>query len=146
MFKPGGLTPKQNTFVANYISNGMNATQAAKSSGYSSPDAQGTRLLQNVRIQAVISEKLKQIEKATLVDAEYIISKLLTIVDRCTQGEPVLNAAGYETGVWTFNAAGANKALELLGKTLGIWIEKAEVNVKGPVSLVMEIVKNGSKD
>jgi hypothetical protein len=43
------------------------------------------------------------------------------------QTELVLDRAGNRAGKYTFNAGGANKALELLGKHLGLFKEKVEV-------------------
>ena len=51
-----GLTPKQVAFVAAYLANGLNATQASITAGYSAKTAeqQGPRLLGNVGVAAAI--------------------------------------------------------------------------------------------
>lgn len=55
------------------------------------------------------------------LDRGWVISRLMTITERCMQAEPVLDREGNETGEYKFDSSGANKALELLGKTLRMW-------------------------
>ena len=51
------LTPKQELFVAEYLANGFNATQAAIAAGYAkkNADTQGSRLLANTVVAAAIA-------------------------------------------------------------------------------------------
>ncbi|CAB4122842.1 hypothetical protein UFOVP33_62 [uncultured Caudovirales phage] len=58
------------------------------------------------------------------LDRGWVISRLMTITERCMQAEPVLDREGEPTGEYKFDSSGANKALELLGKTLKMWNEK----------------------
>lgn len=60
----------------------------------------------------------------TGLDRGWVISRLMTITERCMQAEPVLTREGEPTGEYKFDSSGANKALELLGKTLKMWNEK----------------------
>ena len=55
------MTGKQDLFVKNYLANGMNATKAAISAGYSEKTAQeqGSRLLSNVMVAAEIARQTK---------------------------------------------------------------------------------------
>jgi phage terminase small subunit len=53
------LTEKQRAFLDAYITNGYNATEAAKASGYKQPHSQGPRLLDNVGIRAALDSVLK---------------------------------------------------------------------------------------
>jgi phage terminase small subunit len=55
---PAGLTPKQERFIAEYLTD-QNATAAAKRAGYSKKTAevQGPRLLGNVRVAAAVAER-----------------------------------------------------------------------------------------
>ena len=60
MAKDDKLTEKQKLFIAEYLID-MNATRAATAAGYSAEtaDQQGSRLLKNVKVKAVVDEKLK---------------------------------------------------------------------------------------
>lgn len=55
------LTPKQTRFVAEYLANGMNATQAAISAGYTASRAEitGSELVRNRKVAAAIGAKAK---------------------------------------------------------------------------------------
>jgi phage terminase small subunit len=57
----------------------------------------------------------------TGLDREWIISRLMSVVDRCMQAEPVLDREGKPTGEFQFNSTGANGALKMLGDTMGLF-------------------------
>lgn len=57
------LTPKQKTFVHEYIKNGGNASDAARKAGYKKPEVQGYENLKKPYISAYIAEKQSLIEK-----------------------------------------------------------------------------------
>lgn len=67
------------------------------------------------RRQAAVTEKA--VERAAL-DKAWVMERLEKVVERCLPGEG--------TG---FNAAGANRALELLGKELGMFVDRSEADV-----------------
>ena len=116
------LSPKQNRFCEEYLVD-LNATQAAIRAGYSRRTAnpQAARLLVNVSVQEYIRQ-LRDIQKhETGINAKYVLNSLKTVADRCLQAEPVLDGDGEPTGEYRFNATGACKALELLGKHLGLF-------------------------
>jgi phage terminase small subunit len=56
------LPLKQRNFIVNYLANGFNATNAAKDAGFSarSADTQGSRLLKNAKVAAVIAARAKK--------------------------------------------------------------------------------------
>lgn len=57
----------------------------------------------------------------TGLDREWVISRLMNVVERCMQAEPVMNKEGENTGTYKFDAAGANTALRMLGDTMGMF-------------------------
>lgn len=71
------LTAKQRRFVEEYLID-TNATQAAIRAGYSTKTAceQGSRLLANVKVSAVVDEGLAKLLKKTEVTAERIAEEL----------------------------------------------------------------------
>lgn len=145
-----GLTDNQQKFADYYLSNGCNAKQAyievygTKKENVAESSA--SRLLRNVKVSAYIEDRQKKIQEETQVTQEYVIKNLKEMVERCMKHKPVLvfnpvekcmeqkteelfdsegNHAGY-AGVYTFDSIGANKALEMLGKTLGLFKDKSE--------------------
>ena len=119
------LTSKQERFVEEYLID-LNATQAAIRAGYSAKNADkiGSELLGKTRVATAIAAAKRARSEATKIDANYVLQKLHQIVERCLQEvKPALHAKTRQpmkdrdgNALFTFNAAGANQALALLGK------------------------------
>jgi len=128
------MTPKKALFVLEYLNDiKLNATKAAERAGYSKKTARqaGARLLSEVVIKEAIQAQMDKRAKKIEVSAEYVLSSLLNVANRCQQAEPVLMKVGnkmVETGEYKFDSAGANKALQLLGQHLVLFTEKKEVS------------------
>lgn len=127
------LTDKQKVFCEEYMVD-MNGTQAAIRAGYSRKTAneQAARLLANVSIQAYIAELKGKRSEKTEITADYVLSALKEVAERSLQRVPVMNWDYKEKrmvqmkdeedrDVWTFDSSGANRALELLGKHVGVF-------------------------
>lgn len=110
------MTPKQSAFVAEYLID-LNATQAAIRAGYSEKTAysQGERLLRHVEVAQAVREARAERAERTAIDQDWVLAQLTRVVERCCAVE-------------TFNAAGANGALNLVGKHLGMFGDKIDVN------------------
>lgn len=82
--------------------------------------------------RAVMAAKAteKAVEKLALTK-EWVISRLMENAERALQRVPVLDSDGQPTGEWQYEGTVANRALELLGKHLGILIERREVGEPG---------------
>lgn len=121
---------KRERFCQEYIVD-CNATQAATRAGYSKKTAysQGQRLLKDVEVGNRIAELQKRAAWETQLTAEYVLTGLMDVYERCMAATPARGRKGEETGKYTFNAHGANKALELLGKHLKLFTEKTEHNI-----------------
>jgi phage terminase small subunit len=72
------MTPKQTRFVAEYLANGLNATRAAISAGYSekTADTQGARLLVNVKVAQAIEAKTNRILGRLEVTADMVVQEI----------------------------------------------------------------------
>lgn len=133
------LTDKQKEFVRQYLVD-LNATQAAIRAGYSMKTAyrQGADLLQKTSIREAIEKAQAKRARRVEVTQDYVLSNLVEVVERTMQRAPVTDRKGEQVtdeegrAVWTFDAKGANKALELLGKHLGIFTDKVKAEVSGP--------------
>lgn len=89
-------------------------------------------------LRAAITERA--IEDA-VVDKDYVMRRLKTVAERCMQVAPVLDRKGNpvlvetpdgeEVPAFTFNSMGANRALELLGKEIGLFVERKETGKPG---------------
>lgn len=121
------LTGKQQRFCEEYMVD-MNATQAAIRAGYSEKTAKeiGCENLSKPNIAEQIATLREEQASRTLVDADYVIKGLLQVHSRCMQEEAVTDAEG-PTGEYKFEHSGANKSLELLGKHLGMFATKLDI-------------------
>lgn len=75
------LSRKQKTFADAYLSNGGNASEAARTAGYSLKNvgANAAKTLKTPKVQEYIQERLKPIEQRADVDVEDAITHLLDI-------------------------------------------------------------------
>lgn len=107
---PSRLTPKQAAFVREYMID-LNATQAAIRAGYKAKTAYqtGAENLRKPQIQKAIQEQRKAAEEKCTVTVEWILSQIAQIA----QDEEV-------------RTADRLKALELLGKHLGLWEKRSD--------------------
>lgn len=152
------LTEKQQRFIDEYLID-LNATQSAIRAGYSVKTAneQGARLLAKVSVQTEISKKMAERSRRTGVNQDRVVLELaklafvkMTDIVDC-QGEikaeakeddlACIESVKYkksesETGSSVEREVKISpklKALELLGKHLGMWNDKLDVNVNIPV-------------
>ena len=153
------LTEKQQLFVDEYLID-LNATQAAIRAGYSVKTAKdiGCQNLAKLNIQQAISEKMAERSKRTGVNQDRIVLELAkiafvnaadvidsddaTIKEGATSDDtaaiqsvkvkviPTKEGEGVEREIRLNDKL---KALELLGKHLGMWNDKLDVNLNVPV-------------
>lgn len=153
------LTEKQKRFVEEYLID-LNATQAAIRAGYSAQTAQeqSSRLLSNAMVQKEISQAMAERSKRTGVNQDRIVLELARIA--FVNAADVIDSenATVKAGATADDTAAIQsvkvkviptkegegvereirlndklKALELLGKHLGMWNDKLDLNVNIPV-------------
>ena len=143
------MTEKQQIFIREYLTS-LNATEAAKRAGYSQHSAysQGQRLLKDAEVQKALSAAMKARQDRVELSQDYVLNNLIEIVERSMQkkavvkkGEQIQDENG--NNIWTFDAKNAVRALELLGKHLGIFADRVQADIKADIpetlaKLVME--------
>lgn len=142
------LAPKRALFVQEYLRD-LNATQAAIRAGYAAANAgvTGYQLLKNSQVAAAI-EAAKQARSATTkIDAEWVLHNLREVLDRVMQDvRPALDRRGRplkdEDGnvLYRFDAANANRALELIGKHIGVQAFKEHVPVDADQAVIAALM------
>jgi phage terminase small subunit len=154
------LNSRQEAFCREYLVD-MNATQAAIRAKYSAKTAQeqSSRLLSNVIVQQRISELKQERCQRTQIDADWVLMSAKRVFDRCMQDEPVLDREGKQVmtttadgelaAAYTFNATGANKALETIGKHVNVnafGTQKEEVPKDEQITKVVVEVVGANQD
>ncbi len=142
------LTPKQQCFIDEYLID-LNASRAAIRAGYSKNSARqiGVENLSKPVIAAAVAMAKRERSGATKVDAEWVLRQAVELHQRCMQEiRPVLNPKTRKqlhdddgNALFSFNAAAANRALELIGKHVEIGAWKDRVEVSNEISLVERI-------
>lgn len=114
------LNEKQKMFCNEYIVD-FNGTQAAIRAGYSKKTANriASENLSKLDIQEYIKELIDNRNKRTQITQDEVVADIIKVKNRCMQNEPILDKDGNETGVYKFDAQGANKALDMLMKHTG---------------------------
>ncbi len=132
-----GLTAKQQTFVEEYLID-LNGKQAAIRAGYSpkTAEVQASRLLSNAKVTEYVQELQGARSERTEITQDYVLESIYSTVERCKQTEPVTDRTGAAVMVensegdivpaYTFNAMGVFKGTELLGKHLGMFIDRTD--------------------
>lgn len=152
------LTEKQQRFVDEYLID-LNATQAAIRAGYSvnTANEQGSQNLAKLSIQQAIAEKMAERSKRTGVNQDRVVLELakiafVKITDVVTSEGEIKKTAtdddlsciesvkykesNTDTGYSVereVKVASKLKALELLGKHLGMWNDKVDLNITQPI-------------
>jgi len=128
------LNAKHILFVNDYMIS-QNATESyLKVYGCSEEAARkaGSRLLTNVDIKSEIvrrqEEINKKVEEETGVSVQWVLDGFKSIAERCMQAESINDRDGNPTGEYKFDSSGANKALESIGRHLGMFNDKMRVD------------------
>ena len=105
------LSTRRTRFVAEYLID-LNATQAAIRAGYSRHTAkqQGSRLLTDVDVSRAIAQGQRELAERTRANETFIVAELVEIA---TSGEKTSDRI---------------RALELLGKRIGMWTPQEAAN------------------
>jgi len=146
------LNARQEMFANEYIID-LNATQAAIRAGYSSRTAAsiGSENLKKPEILVRVKElKDKRAEKLEL-DAFWVLERLKNISDRSMQAEPVMEwdsaeKTMVESGEYQFDSQGANRATELIGKHIGMFDPKLQLQMKMLEVQIKKIEKDLTTD
>ena len=130
------LTARQMRFVDEYLKD-LNATQAAIRAGYAAKtaNANAARIMVSDGIQeAIEARKQTRVERVEL-EQDWVVNELRKVAQKCLpveddDGKPIANIVN--VGV---------KALELLGRHQGIFIDKREITGKDGKDLVPDAPK-----
>ena len=108
------LSPKQERFVAEYLID-LNATAAYKRAGYKgqgrSAENAASRLLGNVGVQEAIQVARQRLQQKSELSAQWVLDHLKTEAERVGEGS---------------SHSARVKAVELIGKTFALFVDKVE--------------------
>lgn len=136
--KGRGLTDKQKRFVEEYLID-LNATQAAIRAGYSKNRASelGYQLLQKTTVQQAIEAAQNKRSERVQITQDDVIRMLLENIEIASGKKAVIKTeirksdngelVGDDIAQFVYESSSVNKALELLGKHLGMFSQKVDL-------------------
>lgn len=156
---PGALKNPRHEAFARALADGHNQLKALELAGYRVAELKAPKVYAcKLHARADVKQRVNNLllEKGNLrrqaavnaqkmaeVDEFYVLTQLKTVAARCMQSAPVLDRKGEQIWVetpdgkmapaYTFNAMGANKALELIGRHLAMFTDRKIIE-SGPFS------------
>lgn len=163
--KKDRLTDMQKIFVEEYLVD-RNATQACLRAGYAkknpkNADKIGPELLGLPWVAAAIEAATQKRLHRVTIKQDYVLESIKEVAERCMQKVPVVNNKGRQVldehgnAVWKFDSSGALKALELLGRHLGMFKDLPAQNMNNifvaneqttVYQMVLETVRSTAKE
>lgn len=121
---------------------GLGPTESYAAGGFRRTSSSATVFFQRpeiiARVAEIVAEKQQIHELGTLKAAEraglsqfWVLERLKYNAERCLRGTPVLDKHGNHTGRFSGQPQGqaANRALELIGRELGMFRQQVEHNI-----------------
>jgi phage terminase small subunit len=131
------LTNARHEHFAQLVAGGKTPPAAYVLAGYSEAGAtqSANRLLKKADVLLRVEELRKSVEEPAreraiekaAVDKAWVLSELIEVVKMAKQAEPVYDNDGNPIGEYKQNLAAGNKALELIGKELGMFVDRKEI-------------------
>ncbi len=118
--------PKHELF-AQELAKGATATDAYASAGYRGDRTAASRLSTNDNIRRRVAELQGKAADAVGVSLQWVLERLVENVNRAMQAAAVTDGEGNPIGEYQYQGSVANRALELLGKELGMFVDRKEI-------------------
>lgn len=132
------LNQRQLAFVGAMLTE-PNATRAYIQAGYkakgANAEAAASRLLRNGKVKIALSKARLARSKRVEVDQDWVLTRLTENIERSMRLVPVFDSEGEPTGEHRYQGNVANKALELVGKHLGMFQESSGSSVNVNVNV-----------
>lgn len=145
----GTLPNARHERFALFIVEGISRTKAYQQAGYDTnskaASISASRLAKTPKIvgriaelqagkAAIHTQGVADAIEATSLSRQWIIENLMENVRRALQAKAVLDEDGQPLGEYSYNGMVANRALELLGKELGMFIDRKEIDIYGDLN------------
>jgi hypothetical protein len=123
---PDELTLKQDAFAMAYMETG-NASEAyrraynAENMKQATVERSACEVFQNPKVSARVTELRAAMAKRNEITVDWVLQGLKENYQRAMHAIAVLDSNGQATGEYTYQGSVANRALELIGKHLGMF-------------------------
>src|SRR5262245_27187680 len=137
--------PKQE-LVAQGVTKGLSADAAYKAAGYKPNRGNAIRMKANESIAKRVEELKSGAAEKAMVSRQWVLERLVENVKRAMQVETVLDREGKSTGEYTYQGSVANKRLELLGKEIGMFVERREEDGALAVRMTVDVPPHETRE
>ena len=131
--------PRHEQF-ARLVAAGETPARAYIAVGYQNSDAassSGSRLAKTPNVRARIAELQEESARGAIkrneLNQDWVLARLKENVERAMQATPVRDSEGNPTGEYKWEGNVVNRSLELIGKELGMFRDRVEMNVDAKV-------------
>lgn len=96
-------------------------------------------------IASAIAERQAELAAENGLSQQWVLDRLKENAARAAQAEPVLDSKGKPTGEYQYEGAVVNRSVELIGKHLGMFVDRQEVQHKGKVQVEVRFEREGRR-
>ena len=129
--------PRHERF-AQGLAAGKSSDEAYQEAGFKPDRGHASRLAAKGNVQARVDELLDRAAASVQLSREWVLERLVENVNRAMQVEEIKKPDGTGTGEFKYEGNVANRALELVGKELGMFVERSEVKISEFDDLTVE--------
>lgn len=122
---PALSNPRHELFAQN-LAKGMSQDAAYEAAGFKPSRSNASMLAAKQNIIERLAELTARAADAVVLSKSWVIERLIQNVDRAMQYEEIMRG-DQGTGEFKYDGGVANKALELLGKEIGMFVDRKEV-------------------
>lgn len=112
---------------AQALAAGKTADEAYQEAGYAPNRGNAIRLKTNESVAKRVEELKSRIADGVVLSRQWVIERLVENAERAMQVEAVKDSSGKPTGEYRYEGSVANRALELLGKEIGMFVDRKEI-------------------
>lgn len=120
------------------LAQGKTATEAYELAGFKPDDGNASKLFKRpdvqARVQEITGKIAEKVAEKAAVDKAWVIDRLVENADRAMQAKAVQGEEGQVIGEYRYEGSVANRALELIGKEFGMFVDRKEVGKPGEFS------------
>ena len=120
--------PRHERF-AQALAAGKTADEAYATAGFKPNRGNASTLKANQSILDRVTELQGRVAEGVVLTRQWVIERLIENAERALQSRPVMDSEGKETGEYRYEGSVANRALELLGKEQGMFVERVNTNL-----------------
>lgn len=128
------LANQRHEKFAQALASGKTQREAYVAAGYKYDEPNASRLTRNDKVVARVAELQERAAANVVLSREWVLERLIENADRAMQAVAVKDREGNPTGEYTYQGNVANRALELLGKEMGMFVDRKHIDLNADLN------------